>query len=113
MDFRGRSGEQVLKPGGGGATSWAPVLAIVCHIGNRAGRTVPMLRRPCTPGQSPSMPEPTIARREWSCRKRAGARQRHGQYPVRQGREQQAARGRASLGGGGGERVPAAAAERG
>ena len=75
MDFRGRGGDQVVKPGSGAAGTVA-TLAIV-------GRpTVPMSATVLPAiGQTPAT---AITRRKPSCRKRTQARQRHGQYPIRQ-----------------------------
>ena len=73
MDFRGRSGEQVLKPGGGGA-----------DLGDRgaaANRPNVADRTPANRPDAGNRPSQGLKR---SCHQRAQARQRHGQYPIRQ-----------------------------
>ena len=116
MDFRGRSGDQVLKPGSGGCQSWR-------RQGGQPSQRLPTAR----PGNRPDAGNrPASAARNRpsagakACRRRRSqARQRHGQYPIRQS-SQCAGRARtekASAGSGAAARVSAggggAAAARG
>ena len=103
MDFRGRSGDQVIKPGGGGANIGGDATAGRPNIVDRTPANRPDAgNRPSPGGNRPNagnLPSPGANRANVSAPKRDSAM---GNIQSGKVASAQAARGRESLGGGGG-----------
>ena len=103
MDFRGRSGDQVIKPGGGGANIGGDATAGRPNIADRTPANRPDAgNRPSPGGNRPNagnLPSPGANRPNVSAPKRDSAM---GNIQSGKVASAQAARGRESLGGGGG-----------